>query len=960
MKPEKPGRLLHLSQLAFLIIGITFSAHVWAATFTVTGTADSGAGSLRQAILDANANPGLDTIDFNISGAGPHTIAPLFALPTVTDPVVIDGTTQPGFSGSPIIELDGSSAGTSANGLRITAGSSLVKGLVINRFGGDGIRLETAGGNRIEGCFIGTNPNGTAALGNHYGIQIVGTPNNTVGGTASGTRNVISGNTGQGIRISGNPATGNVVAGNFIGTDVTGTVALGNGHFGVSIQDAANNTIGGTTAETRNLISANLSGIGIVGITATGNGVQGNYIGTDITGTVDLGNNGNGVGIASPDNTVGGTVPGSGNLISGNNFVGLVIGGANAIGVVVQGNRIGTNALGSDALGNGHAGIQIAGAPGNTIGGTTDGARNLISGNNNEGILVTGAGALGNNILGNFIGTNAAGDDALPNRRGVHLSAAPGNTVGGTTAQARNLISGNGGEGVLVSGAGAAGNQILGNFIGSDVTGTVVLGNNHLGVSIHSSGNTLGGQLPGAGNLIAGSKFSGIGVSGTDNVIQGNTIGTDATGTVLLGNGDRGIGISGAGNTVGGTAAGEGNVIAHNISDGVLVVGGTGNRIQGNSIHSNGGLGIDLFGINGVNLNDAGDADTGGNELQNYPVLNAVTSNSIAGDLNSAPNMTFRIEFFANGVGDASGFGEGETFLGAVDVTTDASGNASFNAAVSVGSGQFVTATATDPDNNTSEFSAWFQGPTNLPPNCAAAVASIEQIWPPNHKMTDIEIVGVTDPDGDPVTITIQKITQDEPVNSQGDGNSEADGAGLGASTAQVRAERAGGGNGRVYEIFFLADDGKGGECPGSVTVCVPHDRGKKGGICVDDGQLYDSVTGDPLTAAAKPAVVNSDAERAPEAEKYGFGVEQNYPNPFNPDTAIPYQLPEAGEVSLIVYNTLGQQVKVLMNERQEAGYYRAVWDGKDRLGRQVASGIYLVRLEAGTFTQVRKMVLLK
>ena len=144
------------------------------------------------------------------------------------------------------------------------------------------------------------------------------------------------------------------------------------------------------------------------------------------------------------------------------------------------------------------------------------------------------------------------------------------------------------------------------------------------------------------------------------------------------------------------------------------------------------------------------------------------------------------------------------------------------------------------------------------------------------------------------------------------------------------------------------------------MTVCVPHDRGKKGGICVDDGQLYDSVTGDPLTAAAKPAVVNSDAERAPEAEKYGFGVEQNYPNPFNPDTAIPYQLPEAGEVSLIVYNTLGQQVKVLMNERQEAGYYRAVWDGKDRLGRQVASGIYLVRLEAGTFTQVRKMVLLK
>jgi hypothetical protein len=194
-------------------------------TFTVTNTNDSGHGSLRQAILDANANAGADSIVFNIPRTGPHTITLTSALPTITDPVIIDGTTQP--SGDRLksvatIELDGSNAGL-VSGLTIAAGHSTVRGLVINRFGGDGIELVTNGGNIIEGCFIGTDVSGTADLGNAgSGVFINSSPDNTIGGTILEATNVISGNDEHGVFISGSRATGNQVQGNQVGTDLTG------------------------------------------------------------------------------------------------------------------------------------------------------------------------------------------------------------------------------------------------------------------------------------------------------------------------------------------------------------------------------------------------------------------------------------------------------------------------------------------------------------------------------------------------------------------------------------------------------------------------------------------------------------------------------------------------------------------------------------------------------------------
>ena len=210
-------------------------------TFVVTSTGDSGTGSLRQTILDANAHPGADTIVFNIPGSGLHTITPSTALPTISDPVTIDGSTQPGFTGSPIIELNGSQAGANVDGLRITAGSSVVSGLVINRFSSDGVEISGFGGNIVKGSYIGTDATGTVDFGNAFRGLNIASSNNTIGGTAAAARNVISGNDNTGISITAG-TTGNRVQGNFIGTDAAGASAIGNGSGVVTEGQSANSS----------------------------------------------------------------------------------------------------------------------------------------------------------------------------------------------------------------------------------------------------------------------------------------------------------------------------------------------------------------------------------------------------------------------------------------------------------------------------------------------------------------------------------------------------------------------------------------------------------------------------------------------------------------------------------------------------------------------------------------------
>ncbi len=430
--------------------------------YTVTNTNNTGAGSLRQAITDANAQAGADTIRFNIAGSGTKTITVTSALPSITGPTVIDATSQPGFTGTPLIRLDGNGV-TGASGLVLssTSDGSVIRGLMITRFKVDGIQIQ------------------------------------------SGADDI-------------------TVAGNWIGTAGTGTTGTGNTDEGIDL-------------------------------------------------------------------------------------------------------------AGSRAI----------------IGGTGPYDRNVITNNGDEGITIVGSGITSHVIRGNYIGLNPDGSSGSGNVDvGVAIISGSGNTIGGTTAGARNVISKN---------------------------------------------------------------YEGLEINTSSNVVQGNYVGTDAGGTLNRGNrSDDGVEIQGSstGNVVGGTAVGAGNVIAFNALAGVKVVNGSSHSVLGNSIFSNTGLGIDL-GASGVLANDSGDADTGANNGQNYPVLTkAVTTGNlveVTGTLNGTANSAFRVEFFSSATADGSTNGEGQAYVGAADVVTNASGNATFAATLPapIGVGAVISATATRSSGST-------------------------------------------------------------------------------------------------------------------------------------------------------------------------------------------------------------------------------------------------------------------
>src|SRR5687768_17213733 len=189
-------------------------------TYTVSNANDAGAGSLRQAILDANAHGGADNIHFAI-GSGAKTINLVKGLPSITDTTTLDASTQPGYAGKPLITLNGAGAGT-ADGLRITGSGVHVRGLVINRFSGSGMLVLGKGSNRITNCYVGTDASGTLAAANGAHGILLQSPNNVVGGSRAADRNVISGNGSTGVFLYTTAATGNRVSGNFIGTNAAG------------------------------------------------------------------------------------------------------------------------------------------------------------------------------------------------------------------------------------------------------------------------------------------------------------------------------------------------------------------------------------------------------------------------------------------------------------------------------------------------------------------------------------------------------------------------------------------------------------------------------------------------------------------------------------------------------------------------------------------------------------------
>jgi hypothetical protein len=536
-------------------------------TFLVTNTGDNGGvnpaagadtGTLRQAIVDADAagtgtaaNP--DQIQFAIpttdpgynSATGAFTIQPLSALPTITDTVVLDATSQPGFTVTPIIVLDGASAGSGVVGLTITAGNSTVKGLDINQFSGDGIDLTTNGGDTIQSDYIGTDVTGNVALANGgNGITINNVGGNTIGGAATAARNIISGNTANGVEISGSSATGNIVEGDYIGTDVTGSVALGNGGDGVLVEGGAtNNTIGGLTGTPGTGAGNVISGNRESGITlnSDSNLVQGNLVGLNAAGTAALGNGsaqvgglfgGNDEGIHidnAANNIIGGTTASARNIISANEVDGVQITGSSSTGNLVEGNYVGTDITGTQKFGNHANGVGVdTNSTGDTIGGTATGAGNVISGNQMSGIVLFSVSSL---IEGNLIGTNAAGTAALANLDSGVAAFTASNTIGGAVANAGNVISGNGtksdkGDGIVLWGGGTTGNWIAGNRIGTDASGTVAISNgwDGIGVNVGASGTTIGGTVAAARNVVAANGGHGIEEyeAGPGTLIEGN------------------------------------------------------------------------------------------------------------------------------------------------------------------------------------------------------------------------------------------------------------------------------------------------------------------------------------------------------------------------------------------------------------------------------------------------------
>jgi hypothetical protein len=553
----------------------------------VTNVNNSGAGSLRTAIQQANALPAADeaVIQFKIPGSGVHVIEPLSGFDFITGEVDIQGTTDS--KGNPLIELDGAKAGSFSDGLfldRNTPGntfSSTISGLIINSFGSSGIDVNN-GTAVIYGCRIGTNAAGTAAMPNgQQGILLEG-QGSDIGAPAAGPafQMLISGNTGDGITIT---SSNNRIENCLIGTDVTGTKALPNGGWG--IQDmASNNKLGEPGANAGLVVSGNVAGG--IHVTGTNSSIQNSKVGTNSAGTAAIANKSEGVFLdATIDATVGGTSAGAGNVVSGNVFAG--VSSVNSPGAQIIGNKIGTNAAGTAAIGNHGAGVYID-SYANVV------KSNLISGNGFDGVVIEDDSVITQNSL-------------------VEL-----------------------------------------NKIGTDVTGTKSIANK------------------GDGILLEGT---------TNNRIMSNTIAFSAI------QGEDGFGVDVLGNDT------------------------TGNTIEQNSIFSNGRLGINL-GDNGGKVlpNDPGDMDTGANDLQNYPVLaSAVPSGGklvVKGTLNSHAKATFRIEFFSSPTADPSGYGEGQKFLGFVTVTTNSSGNATFSVTLaSVPVGQVITATATNSSGSTSEFS---------------------------------------------------------------------------------------------------------------------------------------------------------------------------------------------------------------------------------------------------------------
>ena len=692
--------------------------------------------SLRAAITEANALAGPDTVELPDLGL-PYRLS-LGTLEITDNGLLLRGSDLP--------IIDGSDNPPGVSSLLIRADSVTITGIWFRRARGDAIRIEgadnrigtaavltvltengldrsvsaairitgeTATGNRVENCIIGLDSLGNTPYPNRHGIVFErGASGNTVAGAFRRSGCVISGNAGYGV-VFMLGAHHNSVSGATIGPDITGETAPGNDSGGILITGGAHhNVVGGDSLSGRCHIAGNRGdGIRIAGFGCDSNLITGNLVGLDLAGRLPLANHGNGVTITGDarDNRIGG-IRDSLNVISGNAGDGIRIAGAGVTGTRVVNNLIGSDSRGLGAVPNGTSagnGITLAdGASYNQIGGGTLAEGNLVGGNVNDGIRLTGPGTGYNTITANFVGVNIYGTSSLINGNGIVIAnGAHDNTVGGTGPEEGNIISGNRGlpfpygVGVLITGVGSVRNRVIGNFIGTDYFGARALRNGTAGVMITDGAqyNVIGGTTPAEGNLISGNRSgsiipsiaAGVHLSGTGtafNRVLGNHIGVPLSGQGSLPNRGHGIGITegATDNRIGGSPDG-GNLVASNAGHGILVSGpGTRrNIIRYNIIRDNDSLGI------AVRSGAQGD-------VQPPELVDASTDRVVV--TGGPPGSIVDIYRAAS---DPSGYGEGTEFL--VSDTVDESGVLEI-ALTGVDLGDTLTAQLTDPEGNSSGF----------------------------------------------------------------------------------------------------------------------------------------------------------------------------------------------------------------------------------------------------------------
>lgn len=605
-----------------------------AATYTVANTNDAGAGSLRQAIIDANGNVGvIDTIDFSVSG----TVNLASDLPGFTEAVVVDGRTAPNNLG----------------------GADFILGAAGRTYC---LQFNAGAGNVVRGIAC----QGGSQQGFVFQSGVTGA---TVGGTDVRDGNEIQATTGAGIQISG---ADNV-------TIINTKIGTGTGCFkGITVNGGGgtvtNLIIGGSGVNERNVI-VNSTQHGIDILDASGV-IKGNYIGTD--GNNDNGNGQAGITVGSGNTnlTIGGVNAGEGNVISGNNWGGVMI--TLSGGVTIQGNYIGTNAAGTAAIANSQMGISVQ-TSNNTIGGNTAGARNIISGNTQAGILIDplGGNITGNTIKGNYIGLNTNGNGALANGQAgitIQNGTITNTAIGGVNAGEGNVISGNTGAGIAINNTGTTGTTIYGNTIGLQVDKTTSQANGQAGIATSGDNTTIGqANVAGSRNIISSNGGIGVYIKGADNTtVVNNYIGMAGDGVTQKTNVNHGIAIdtTGSANTIGGTAAGAQNIMAAaNLKNCVNVDTSAGNF---NKIRQNNCLG-------------------GGNILITNPANESIAT----------PTVTTANTSYASGTSVANGivdlFSNGVFFA-----TVNADGTGAWEKSASFTLNQKLTASVTNGTNSTS------------------------------------------------------------------------------------------------------------------------------------------------------------------------------------------------------------------------------------------------------------------